>query len=423
MLTIRGLYRAICRPFRMHVLAPWLRRKQERYVKELQGKRQISVVFFAMSVSMWKYQKLYERLSQHPSFRAYIVLAPSPQFTKEIQKKDVTAMRQWFDSQNIPYIDYDVDRGKCVDLRKEINPDLLFYPQPYDTILKRQYSFYRFKDKLLCYYPYAFWMAAGETWYNSVFQNFAWRLYYPTEEHREEAIKWTHNKGCNVVITGHPTTDHFLFEEPKDVWKPQTVRKKRIIWAPHHTISRETNPPGTSHFLAMASMMEDIAERYESQLQIAFKPHPRLYYALCEHPDWGKRKTETYYQRWKDRTNTQLEDGDYKDLFMTSDAIIHDGGSFIVEYHYTQKPALYVTDNIEGRLQELMKYAQEALYAHDLAKDNTEVLHFIEHVVLGGDDVMQCQRKAFFEKYLLPPNGISVVDNTVNDLLGELHKA
>ena len=422
MLTIRGLCRTILRPFRMHMQAPLLRRRQERYVKELQKKQQISVVFFAMSVSMWKYQKLYERLSKHPSFCTYIVLAPTPQFSKEIQRREVEELRQFFDSQNISYIDYDVYSGKCFDLRKKINPDLLFYPQPYDTILKRPYSFYRFKDKLLCYYPYAFWMASGETWYNSVFQNFAWRLYYPTEEHKEEAAKWTCNKGCNVVITGHPTTDKYLFEAPIDVWKPQTIRKKRIVWAPHHTISRETTPPGTSHFLTMSSMMEEIAERYESQLQIAFKPHPRLYYALCEHPDWGKEKTDAYYLRWQERPNTQLEVGDYKDLFMTSDGIIHDGGSFIVEYHYTQKPALYVTDNLDGRLQELMRYAQEALRAHYLAKNNEEILHFVEQVILMEQDTMQPQRKDFFDKFLLPPNGSSVVDNTINDLLYTLRK-
>lgn len=423
MLTIRGLYRKICRPIRMNIQAPWLRRRQKRYVIELQRKQQVTVVFFAMSVSMWKYQKLYERLSQHSSFRAFVVLAPSPQFAKEVQKKEVEALRHFFDSKSVPYIDFDVDTGQCVNLRKEINPDVLFYPQPYDTVLKRKYSFYQFKDKLLCYYPYAFWMAAGESWYNSVFQNFAWKLYYPTAEHKDEAVKWSHNRGCNVVITGHPTTDHFLFEEPIDVWKPQAIRKKRIIWAPHHTIRRDTTPPGTSNFLTMATLMEDIAERYESQLQIAFKPHPRLFCALCEHPDWGKAKTEAYYNRWRNRSNTQLDEGDYKDLFMTSDGMIHDGGSFIVEYHYAQKPALYVTDNLEGRLKELMKYAQEALQAHYLAKDNEEVERFIEHVILEGNDTMQSQRKDFFDKYLLPPNGISVVDNTITDLLRAFHKS
>ena len=107
MLTIRGLCRTILRPFRMHIQAPLLRRRQERYVKELQKKQQISVVFFAMSVSMWKYQKLYERLSKHPSFCTYIVLAPTPQFSKEIQRREVEELRQFFDSQNIPYIEHE----------------------------------------------------------------------------------------------------------------------------------------------------------------------------------------------------------------------------------------------------------------------------------------------------------------------------
>lgn len=422
MMTIRGLWRTVCHPFRIYVQAPLLRYRQRRYVEKLKREEQINVVFFAMSLSMWKYQALYERMKGHPRFRPFVVLSPTPQFAKEIQKAEVETMRRYFDERGISYIDYDVDSGRCVNLRKEISPDILFYPQPYDTVLKRKYSFYHFKDKLICYYPYAFWMASGKEWFDSVFHHFAWKLYYPTSGHKTEAAKWMHNGASNVVITGHPTTDHYLFELPIDVWKPQEQRKKRIVWAPHHTIRRDTTPQGTSHFLQMAEFMEDIAVRYAADLQIAFKPHPRLFTALCEHPDWGKERAEAYYHRWAERSNTQLEDGDYKDLFMTSDAIIHDGGSFIVEYHYSQKPALYVTDNLEGRLEELMDYAKEALHAHYLAKDNSEVLHFIESVVIAGDDTMQADRKAFFDTYLLPPNGKSVAENTLDDLINAFSK-
>ena len=422
MITIRGLLRSVCRPFRIHILAPLLQHRQKKFVEVLKQKEQINVVFFSMSLSMWKYQELYERMTRHPRFNTFIILSPTPQFTKDIQKNEVEIMRRHFDKQGIPYIDYDADSGKCFNVRKEIKPDILFYPQPYDTVLKRQYSFYRFKDRLLCYYPYAFWMASGEEWFNSVFQNFAWKLFYPTTEHKKEAARWMHNKASNVVITGHPTTDQYLFEKPIDVWKPQETRKKRIIWAPHHTIRRDTTPPGTSHFLQMADMMLDVAERYADKLQIAFKPHPRLFTALCEHPQWGKERAEAYYLRWKESSNTQFEDGDYKDLFMTSDAIIHDGGSFIVEYHYSQKPALYVTDNLDGRLEELMDYAKEALHAHYLAQNKTEVLNFIESVVIAGNDTMQAERKSFFEHYLLPPNGKSVAENTLDYLLNAFQR-
>lgn len=43
--------------------------------------------------------------------------------------------------------------------------------------------------------------------------------------------------------------------------------------------------------------------------------------------------------------NSMLSEGDYIDLFLSSDGIIHDSGSFIAEYLYTRKPALHTMTN------------------------------------------------------------------------------
>lgn len=39
---------------------------------------------------------------------------------------------------------------------------------------------------------------------------------------------------------------------------------------------------------------------------------------------------------------TQLDEGEYESLFYYSDAIIHDSSSFLAEYVFTNKPALYL---------------------------------------------------------------------------------
>ena len=52
----------------------------------------IRVTFMAMSVSMWRYQHLYELMRQDSRFAPTIVLSPSIDYTLEQQKHDVRGL-------------------------------------------------------------------------------------------------------------------------------------------------------------------------------------------------------------------------------------------------------------------------------------------------------------------------------------------
>ena len=64
-------------------------------VKRLRHKDKINVVFFAMSLPMWKHQYLYERLSKHPRFNPTIVILPSCTYTAEQQDADVKGLKKY----------------------------------------------------------------------------------------------------------------------------------------------------------------------------------------------------------------------------------------------------------------------------------------------------------------------------------------
>ena len=131
-------------------------------------------------------------------------------------------------------------------------------------------------------------------------------------------------------MTGATVYDKFLDKnyKPKNVWKRQEKIKKKVIWAPHHSII--SNPDlEYSLFLEVCDIMPVLAKRYENKIQFCFKPHPFLIRKLYQL--WGKYKTDAYYQLWDSMPNTQYENGEYIDLFMTSDAMIHDCDSFRFE--------------------------------------------------------------------------------------------
>ena len=410
-----NLYKQLSVPYNKVVYRLIYPYRQSCLIKELRQKEVINVVFFASVLSMWRYQRIYELLKEHPRFNPSIVIVPFMSYSKEQQKIDVAMLKSYFDSLQIQYY---VGGETVFNIRTDLSPDVLFYPQPYIPLYPQQYDILSFKDRLLCYLPYDFRTSTGKWAYNLPFHNFAWKLFYSTEFHRKEAQLFAYNKGRNVVVVGYPNADNYLLKDHKDVWKKQESNKKRIIWAPHYTIF-SGGPLAQSNFLWMSDFMLKLTEQYSEQIQFVFKPHPRLITELYKHKDWGKDKAECYYKEWATRGNTQIETGDFIDLFMTSDAMIHDSASFSVEYHYTGNPVMYIADNFEQQVAEKGQLGQLTLRQHYVGKSKEDIISFIENVVIKGYDPMKDGRKEFYSRYLLPPNGKSVAENTMDVLLKE----
>ena len=164
----------------------------------------------------------------------------------------------------------------------------------------------------------------------------------------------------------------------------------------------------------MADTMLEIAQNYKDKIQIVFKPHPRLMTELYAHLDWGKEKTDRFYHLWDTMPNTKVETGNYIDLFMTSDAMIHDCGSFSVEYLYSKNPVMFMTNGEKEYRQELNGLGNGALDQHYIGTDTAAIYRFIDDVVIGGNDTMKEQRNKFVNDILLPPNSKSVVENTMD---------
>lgn len=233
---------------------------------------------------------------------------------------------------------------------------------------------------------------------------------------RESRPYFPHN-GHNIVISGHPVVDSLSEYDPSPtpVWKEQAIQKKKLIWAPHWTINDEGPAFNSATFLQYAELMRTLAQKYASKLQIAFKPHPTLYRVLCEHPEWGKEKTDSYYTWWAEQPNTQLETGEYKELFQQSDAMIHDSGSFILEYLIMDKPCMYLSRAVAfPHFNEMNK---EALKCYRIGKNEHDIEDFIRQQVINYSDTLQEQRHAFVNNYLRPPNGKTAAENIIETIL------
>lgn len=398
-----------------------IHKKYKIYV--LKRKKQINVVFVVSFLSQWKYQPLYELIKKNPLFNATILVAP---MRHHEQSPDFLGLKKKFDAERVEYLDFELLPESKKNIRKSLKPDLLFYIQPYYHIYDKRVDSHSFKDKLICYTVYGFQLYNLDWSYNLEFLLRAWKLFYISDSHRQYAVKYSINKGRNIEVVGYLNAD--LFREVKQrldtrefisVWKKQTKPKKKVIWTPHFSID-EDSALHQGNFLNMADSMLFLANKYADVIQFSFKPHPSLYSILRRHLDWGKEKTDEYYSTWKNGNNTQLDEGEFVQLFLESDAMINDSGSFTVEYIYTLKPAINCFRNYEETKSSMMDVGKNALECQYRGSTMKELESFLEQVVLGDNDPLLEVRNDFYNLFLLPPNNQTVTSNIYNSVMKDL---
>lgn len=396
--------------------------KHFKAIDRIKNKSVIRVVFLVIHESVWKYEGVYRLMEADRRYDPVIVICPSIVHGKEMMQFVMEKAYRYFSSSGYNVISANPgSSGKWLDIKKDIGPDMVFFSNPHPITLPRYYI-YHLRDCLTCYVPYGIMTPnRQQDQFNKPFHNLLWRAFYETTVHKEMAEKYARNKGRNVIVSGYPVFDTFAKreKEKKDVWKRDDSNLKRIIWAPHHTLELFRERQNYSTFLRYAHFMLELAHEYSSRIQIAFKPHPTLRAKLSKDNVWGKEKTDAYYNKWKTLSNGQLEEGAYADLFLTSDGMILDSISFIVEYLYTGKPMMFTVnkEDTENKFNEFGAMAFEQLYKGYSEKDIRE---FLQKVVFEGDDPQYERRKAFFHTHFNVNPGKGASEVIFNHINGEL---
>lgn len=391
-------------------------RQHKKAIHKLSHKETpIKCVFLALFDSVWKYDGVYRLLQNDPRFEPIILVCPIVNYGYDNMINKMEDCYSFMKNKDYNVIlSYDRITHRYVDLRADLNPDIIFYTNPYKGLIDDRYYVDRFADILSVYVPYCAQEGLPTPMsYNLDSHNRFWRCYTISDYHKEYSKSLAVNHGKNVKVTGFPQIELFLKNSKASsdlCWKQKESSKKRIIWAPHHTFEA-VGSVDYSTFLKYSHFMIAMAEKYKDQVQWVFKPHPLLRNKLDIL--WGKDRTETYYSKWEKMENTSYIKGDYVDLFLTSDAMIHDSGSFILEYLYVNKPVLRPLNNIP--LNKLYnQFALDCLHNYYFADTEEEIEQFIKMVIVGEDPQKE-SRTRFLREYLkvdteLTPSHIIVED-------------
>ncbi|MCB0745275.1 MAG: CDP-glycerol glycerophosphotransferase family protein, partial [Ignavibacteriae bacterium] len=384
---------------------------QEIRIKEVSKKGKIKVVFLLLISDTWKLDSLYNSFKLNSRFTPVVVICPFIKNGQSFLVKEIKKAKELCEKNNYEYfLAYDEKTLSVIDAKLILEPDIIFFTNPNNLTFK-ELLIDNFLDSLTCYIPYSFRI---DTLYKYEFDNklvnLTWLNFYESIIHKKLARQYSKRLGDNVIVSGFPFLDNLKF---KVNHKKSSIefQKKKIIWAPHWTIKGFNSGLDWSCFLDYHLEFLELAKEFSSKIEIVMKPHAFLKNTLSSPLLWGEEKTNEYFNEWEKLENCKVVEGDYLDIFIESDALIHDSGSFMTEYLALNKPMAYTKsqENIEGRFNE---FGQIVIESHVMINSSNELRNFIVNVINENDSLFEIREK-IINKYKLKPEGLisdSIVD-------------
>lgn len=400
---LKNAFYKIFRFWQLHWDINLINYKNYKKVVRLRGKSSIKVVFLVIHQSVWKVDTVFQRMQRDSFFVPVILVCPYISHDHKKMVEELSGTYEYFKKKGYPvHASLDQQSNRWLNL-EELSPDIIFFTNPHN-LTRPQYYTDAFREYLSVYVPYYFMATthAGDDYemYGNPFLSSMYRVYWPSEYHLNQQLSVTKGRVSNGVVTGYPAMEPFFVSDAgSDVWKTQGSKKKKVIFAPHHTIDEHEN--SLSSFLKFADIIKNLSIQFSDQIQWIFKPHPILKEKLLKHPEWGRERTELYYRFWASNPFTQLEEGEYVDIFKGSDAIIHDCSSFICEYAFLEKPSLFLMSKKRAK-RVVNSFGEMFLGQYIISESKDDVEEFLVGVLKGSHHVCPASHlETYIENYYL----------------------
>lgn len=372
-------------------------------VKESQ-ERPLNVYFLLNQRSFWSMQSIYDALENEQKFSPCIVIMPLPFLSDSTREKEFENDYLFFKQQQMNVVrGFDHTTNQIVPFPS--TPDIIFYQYHWDNVYPEYYSVFNWFSKALCVgVPYGVMVAnIPNSQFNNPIHNLGWLNFAESSIHKDLSTEYAYNKGSNVVVSGYPKMDALCEPVKKYFWKDATNSRKKIIWAPHYSIETPGDINFSTFHLYFQKMLALV--RNNPAIEVALKPHPVLKKRCSQIGFLDDEAFDAYMEEWNSLPNAiVVEDGNYLDLFKTSDAMILDSLSFISEYMFTEKPICFLSKYscLEDLLPHFNKFGQKTIRHMDFAHNFPEVQEFVTKLLL--DKFPENEEKASFVKNYLRVN-------------------
>lgn len=381
----------------------------------------INVVFIFYK-SYWVYDMLYYLFENDDLFNVTVVITPYMNNLTNMELEEYDDMYTYFKNRGFNIIKgYDEKTNKTIDLELVCSPDIVFYGVDWINAFPKFLRLdYISQSALICYVPYSFTVSQllDSHFMNSELIRKSWKFFCPTEFHKQRIIDKNINNidPGKLIVSYYPKIDAFFLNKTDDskYWERSYDSKgnikKRIIWAPHWTISNSLLNYST--FLDNYDFFYNYAKE-NPDIEWIFRPHPLLKGTIIQSGMMSAEETDHYYQKWEDLPNAKYYYGtDYASMYKYSDAMITDSGSFIGEYLLCNKPGL----KLDRNTQKYNDFAQLMLnYWYNCNGDDFENIEkFINEIVISENDSLKKERSIFVRNHMLPKDNLTASEMIFN---------
>ena len=130
--------------------------KHKRAIYKLAHKKApIRCVFLALFDSIWKYDGVYKLLQNDSRFEPIILVCPIVNYGYDNMVNKMDDCYHYFKDKNYNVVlSFDKETHNYIDLRNDLQPDILFYTSPYKGLIDDRYYVDKFSDILSVYVPY-----------------------------------------------------------------------------------------------------------------------------------------------------------------------------------------------------------------------------------------------------------------------------
>lgn len=304
------------------------------------------VVFLVHHLHAWyAIADLYQVMKDSSTFLPIVVSIPHKYGVLQFHGED--EVHEFLTREGVPHIRFNFD-GQYEGLRllKNISPEIVIRQAPWEHNISPAYSIHNLRFTRLLYTDYGMEVFDGlYGWkhYRTPLHYRAWMILCDNEVQKEYYLS-QNPELKSLCVTGYPKFDALCRRmEEGSFWPVKNSRKGkfRVIYSPHHTVTRIGPSFATFHevykdILHLATVMKDV--------EFVFRPHPEL----LEHPAPEecpnlKEMLAQFMNEWDKLPNTGMSvDGDYALLFAASDCMVTDGISFLAEYPLTGKPCIFL---------------------------------------------------------------------------------
>jgi len=365
----------------------------------------INVLFVCHEPSLWgMFDTVYKAMEKDDCFAPIVVALPYQHGTLPAGQYKDAGMFEYCKDRNIKVIrGYDKETDKWLN-PADLMPDYVFFQTPYH-FFPPQWSVEQISMiAKVCYIPYATCLFKGEVEATlhpaSFFQNTRFifkESIYSLDSFIKKFCSQGWLKEDNVILSGHPKLDYLIKNKQTNhiIWKRGLQKDiKRIIWTPRWNTSE-----GNCHFFDYKDFFVSYSKEKQN-VDFIFRPHPLCLQNFLNTGELSQKDLSLLEMQYDQSLNMILdESAEYRDTFLTSDILVSDISSMLLEYLGTGKPIIY-THRINV-FNDLGMKLSEGLYWVNNVMELKKTLDML----ISGNDPLLIKRQQLMSEILYLPNG------------------